>query len=56
MADVTRWDKEYQELLLEYLYGLEKDDLIGLTISYMQNSDVEEALDKIESERGGRYG
>jgi hypothetical protein len=48
MANLKDWDKEYQEMVTEHLYGLEKEALVNWLIEIMHNNDIEDMIDIIE--------
>jgi hypothetical protein len=48
MANLKGWDKEYQEMVTEHLYGLDKDALVDWLLSIMRDSDVDDMIDIIE--------
>lgn len=53
MADLNRWDYEFSEMVLEYLYGLEKSVLIDKIVKDMKDYEVEALIDQIEEENLG---
>jgi hypothetical protein len=55
MANLKGWDKEYQEIVMEYLYGLTHDELIEALLHYLDNSDVDDLIDHIQEQTGEKW-
>lgn len=51
MADLRKWDDEYQEMVLEYLYGLDHNVLVDMVVAMMRDSEVDDMIDNIEAEQ-----
>ena len=51
MADITKWDDEYEEMVLEYLYGLDTEVLVYWLLGLMKDTDVDQLIDDLEKGR-----
>lgn len=51
MADITKWDDEYQEMVLEFMYGCSTDYLVDWVLKLMNEGDVEQLIDELEQGR-----
>jgi hypothetical protein len=47
MAELSRWDDEYGEMVLEYLYGLDHSVLVDMVVAMMRDTEVEQMIDDI---------
>jgi len=48
MADITKWDDEYQEMVLEFMYGCSTDYLVDWVLKLMTDTQVDELIDELE--------
>jgi hypothetical protein len=51
MADLSKWDDEYKEMVLEYLADLDKNVLVDLVVAMMRDTEVDDMIDSIEEAR-----
>jgi hypothetical protein len=48
MADISKWDDEYEEMVLEFMYGCSTDYLVDWVLKLMTDTQVDELIDELE--------
>lgn len=48
MAELSKWDSEYEEMVLEHLTSLDKSVLVDWVVSMLSDGEVEQLIDDIE--------
>lgn len=53
MADLSKWDDEYEEMVLEFLYAFTQEQLVDLLVRMMSDQQVETMIDIIQDAKRG---